>query len=137
MRIKEEVKEHWKQPVKPSDAWKTILFAMLLIGGILAFGQVIFHSRFERLGWAILLLVIWTPTVKQLVKHGWRVLQNYQGLFFVGYTFFAGGNILPQGRAASWLTSIGALLLIGAGIFMLVDFRKTKQPVSTDTVPPM
>ncbi len=137
MRIKEEVKEHWKQPVKPSDAWKTILFAMLLIGGILAFGQVIFHSRFERLGWAILLLVIWTPMARQLLKHGWRVLQTSQTLFWVGYTFFAGGNIFPHGAAASWLTGIGALLLIVAGIFTFVDFSQTKKPASANSVPPV
>ena len=135
MRIKKEVQEHWKQPVSQSDAWKTILFAVL-IGVAIAFGPVIFHSRFERLGWAVLLLVIWTPMAKQLLKHGWRVLQNSQGMFFAGYTFFAGGNILPPGTAASWLTNVGALLLIIAWIATIIDFRKTKQPVSTDTVPP-
>lgn len=133
MRIRKEIREQWKQPVSRADAWKAILFTVVLLSGMLAFGQVVFHSRFERLAWAILLLVIWIPMAEQLFKHGWRVLRNYQGVSFVGYTFFAGGNVLPQGMAASWLTSIGALLLIGAGISMLVDFNKSRNPIPPAT----
>ena len=131
------VKEEWKRPVKSSEAWKAIMFAILLGGVVAAFGPVIFHSRFERLSWAILLLALWAQAAMQIFKAGWRVLQNSYGVQLAGYTFFAGGNMLPHGTAASWLTNIGAALLIAAFAVMIFDFRKTKQPISTDTVPPM
>ncbi len=127
------VKEEWKQPVSRVDAWKAILLTVVLIAGILALGQVIFQTRFERLGWAVSLLALWMPMAEAIFKQGWRVLRTSQTLCWVGYTFFAGGNILPHGTAASWMTNIGALLMIGALGVTIFDFNRTRKSVSADT----
>ena len=130
------IKEQWKQPVKSSEAWKAILATVLILVGISVLGPIIFHSRFERLSWIILLLALWAQAAMQVFKARWRAWQPFQALWLASYTFLAGGNILAQGLAALWLKNIGAfLLLVSAGI-MIFDFRKPRKPVSSDTAPP-
>jgi len=130
------IKEQWKQPVNRSSSWKTIFFVVILLVWILAFGQIVFDTRFERLGWAVSLLLFWVTVAERLIKQGWRSWPPSQVLLLVGYTFVAGGHLFSQGTAASWLTSIGAVLLIGTGILAISDFRKSRASTSTGTVPP-
>jgi uncharacterized membrane protein len=129
--------EQWKHPVSRADTWKAILFTVLLLVSILAFGQIVEHSRFERVGWAVLLLLIWASAATQVTKIGRRSWQPFQILWLIAYTFFAVGNMVPQGTtAASWLTSIGAALLVAAGVIMVFDFRKSHSSPSSETLPP-
>ena len=132
------VKEEWKQPVSRVDAWKAIflivlplVWILLFLVWILALGQIIFQTRFERLGWAVSLLALWITMAQQTVKPVWRKIS--QILWLVAYTFFAGGHLLPHGPVASWLVGIGALLMVSNGILTIFDFNKSRKPVSTDT----
>jgi len=132
MRLRGE----WKQTISRSDAWKAILLTIILLSGILAFGRTFEHSHYGHLAQEIALLIIWGLAAVQVFKRGWRSWELSQTLLLVGYTLFAGGPLLPQGQAISWLTNVGGLLLMGAWADSIFDFRKSRASASAATLPP-
>lgn len=117
-----QVRDGWKQRVSAKQGTVAVLVVIVLLGGM---GVVSIREGhlppIPSAFYGMLLATVWGPALWNWWQFGKRAFPFWRVVYLIGFSAFAGGNLLAPGVALrEWIINIGTLavlVVLGVSIF--------------------
>src|SRR5438874_2642065 len=115
-----QIRNEWKQTVSRGQLFFTLLFVLLLLGGLVFVSPQTGHKPpFSPVFYGVGLAAGWIITLVNLFRYGKQALGVARVLYLAGLTLFFGSSLLvsspiaPDTNVLMWAKSTGEWLLLG------------------------